>query len=269
MKQFGIFCLIFVVLAAALPVMADSVWMPMDDYFMNTWEPSSDSTCEYVHRRTFMAAGEEGFAVAVKTPLDQTPIATYPNGTEFIVDFFCGIGDEKWGTIRSTRYPGENTFTEDYTGQSGYIAKRDLIQAYDTDSFSPLRFSSFSNPVRRRLPSSSGAILIRGSSFPSSVTVSWTGSAMTMKCIRIIIRSRRIGSITRRAEPAGFPFTRINRIPTVGSIWTIRLKGLSFRSIDAACHLSKSENLDFSAHSGTIRKVWRDGGIGRRIRLKI
>lgn len=158
MKQFGIFCLIFVVLAVALPVMADSVWMPMDDYFMNTWNPSSDSTCEYVHRRTFMAAGEEGFAVAVKTPLDQTPIATYPNGTEFIVDFFCGIGDEKWGTIRSIRYPGENTFTEDYTGQSGYIAKRDLIQAYDTDSFTLLNANSISeyteefDPCEPRMP---------------------------------------------------------------------------------------------------------------------
>ena len=158
MKQFGIFCLIFVVLAVVLPVMADSVWLPVDDYFMSTWDPASDNTCEHVSRRTFMAAGKDGFVVAMKTPLDQTPIATYPNGTEFIVDFFCGIGEDKWGTVRSVRYPGENTFTEDYTGQSGYIAKRDLIQAYDTDSFSLLNSNSISeyteefDPCEPRMP---------------------------------------------------------------------------------------------------------------------
>lgn len=158
MKKFGMFCLIFVLLAVVLPVMADSVWTPMDDYFMNTWDPANDSTCENVSRRTFMAAGENGFVVAVKTPLDQTPIATYPNGTEFIVDFFCGIGDDQWGTIRSIRYPGQNIFSEDYSGQSGYITKKDLIRAYDTDAFSALNAGSISvypetfNPCEQRFP---------------------------------------------------------------------------------------------------------------------
>ena len=158
MKKLGVFCLIFVVLAVVLPVMADSVWMPLDDYFMNTWDPASDQTCENVSRRTFMAAGANGYAVAVKTPLDQTPIATYPNGTEFIMDFMCGIGDEKWGTVRSVRYPGQNIFTEDYSGQSGYISQKDLVRAYDTDAFAALNFNSITaytetfQPCREKAP---------------------------------------------------------------------------------------------------------------------
>ena len=142
MKKTVILCVLFAILAAALSAAADSVWMPSDEYFMGTWDPASDITCKNVERKLFIAAGENGYATAFRTPLDRTPLATYPNGTEFILDFFCGIGNDQWGTIRSVRRPGENTFTEDYTGKSGYISQKELVYAYDTYSFSELNSSS-------------------------------------------------------------------------------------------------------------------------------
>ena len=142
MKKAVLLCVIFVLLAAVMSAAADSVWMPADDYFMETWNPASDNTCTNVERKIYMAAGEDGFVTAVRTPLDRTPIATYPNGTEFIMDFFCGIGNDQWGTVRSVRYPGESIFTEDYTGKSGYIAQDELVHAYDTYSFTELNSNS-------------------------------------------------------------------------------------------------------------------------------
>ena len=142
MKHFTILYLIFLLLAAVFPAAADSVWTPVDDYFFETWQPESDAACESQKRPAFIAAGEEGFVVAVKTPLDQTPVATYPNGTEFLINFFCGIGEDQWGTVRAVRYPGQTTYREDWTGTSGYIAKKDLARAYDSESFSLLNAGS-------------------------------------------------------------------------------------------------------------------------------
>ena len=142
MKKLLLFCLLLFVFAAVIPAAADSVWMPSDEYFYGTWDPASDTTCTNVDRRIFMAAGENGFVTAVRTPLDRTPINSYPNGTEFIADFICGIGDDQWGTIRSVRKPGEQTFTEDYTGKSGYISMNELVYAYDTYAFSELHSGS-------------------------------------------------------------------------------------------------------------------------------
>ncbi len=142
MRKYGIFCLIILILAVVLPAMADSVWMPMDDYFMDTWNPESDSKCEYQERPVYMAAGADGYVVSVRTPLDPTPVATYPNGTEFRMTFMCGIGDDRWGTIYAVRLPGEKTFNVDYSGSSGYISEKDLVRAYDTDVFSELNSNS-------------------------------------------------------------------------------------------------------------------------------
>ena len=142
MKKYMILSLFFILLAAAVSVSADSVWMPVDDFFYETWQPESEATCEYQKRQIFMAAGQDGYVTAVRTPLDQVPLANYPNGTEFMMNFICGIGDNKWGTIRSYRLPGEKVFTEDYTGQSGYITAKDLVYAYDTYAFTGTNFNS-------------------------------------------------------------------------------------------------------------------------------
>ena len=145
MKRTMVFCLLFVLLLSAAAASADSVWTPIDDYFFETWQEKNGSSCQSVERQTFMAAGEDGFVVAMRTPVDQTPIATYPNGTEFEVSFFCGIGDNQWGTIRSVRFPGQRTFTQDWSGTSGYIAKKDLVQAYDSEAFSLLSSASITD----------------------------------------------------------------------------------------------------------------------------
>ena len=79
---------------------------------------------------------------AVRTPLDHSELKSYPNGTEFLVNFMCGVGNDQWGTIRSVRLPGETVFKEDYSGTSGYIAKSELVPAFDTDAFVDLNFNS-------------------------------------------------------------------------------------------------------------------------------
>ena len=142
MKKYMILSLVFVLLAAVISASADSVWSPIDDYFFETWKPESENTCEFQERQTFMAAGEDGYVTAVRTPLDHTELKQYPNGTEFLMNFVCGVGDDRWGTIRAVRLPGESVFTEDYTGQSGYIARKDLVRAYDTYAFTEMNCNS-------------------------------------------------------------------------------------------------------------------------------
>ena len=135
MKKYLILIFAFLMLSVVLPAAADSVWMPMDDYFMDTWKPESDNTCESQERPYFLAAGENGYVTAVRTPLDTTPINTYPNGTDFKITFVCGKGNNLWGTIEAVRKNGESSFTEDWKGESGYIAFNDLVRSYDYQAF--------------------------------------------------------------------------------------------------------------------------------------
>ena len=130
-----LFVIVFCLFTAVLPVMADSVWTPMDDYFMTTWGPESDNTCKPLVRPYYLAAGEKGYAAAVKTPLDHTVLKTYPNGTEFKIAFICGKGDNLWGAVEAVRMSRETVFREDWRGESGYIAFSDLVRAYDTEAF--------------------------------------------------------------------------------------------------------------------------------------
>ena len=136
MKKLIMLAVVFILMAAFLPTLADSVWMPMDDYFMDTWNPESDNTCDYQERAYYLAAGENGYVTAMKTPLDQTRINSYPNGTEFKIGFVCGKGSSQWGAIEAVRLNGQTEFTEDWLGQSGYIAFSDLVRAYDSEAFS-------------------------------------------------------------------------------------------------------------------------------------
>lgn len=135
MKKISILLTVFCLFAAVLSAAADSVWIPMDDYFMDAWKPDSDNSCKSQDRVFYLAAGEKGYVTAVKTPLDLTPVKTYPNGTEFKITFVCGKGENLWGAIEAVRMPGETVFTEDWQGTSGYIAFRDLVQSYDTEAF--------------------------------------------------------------------------------------------------------------------------------------
>lgn len=135
MKKIAILCISFLILTSAISAAADSVWTPMDDYFRDTWTRENDNTCTPETRPFYLAAGERGYVTAVKTPLDQTKIKTYPNGTEFKISFVCGKGNDLWGTIEAVRMPGEITFKEDWRGESGYIAFGDLVRSYDSDAF--------------------------------------------------------------------------------------------------------------------------------------
>ena len=132
----------FLLFAVVFPAAADSVWTPMDDYFMETWDPSSDNTCGAESRPFYMAAGERGYVTAVQTPLNQMELKNYPNGTEFKIAFICGRGDDLWGAVQAVRLNGETTFTEDWNGQSGYIAMSDLIRSYDSQAFQELNCNS-------------------------------------------------------------------------------------------------------------------------------
>ena len=135
MKKFFMLSVVLIFLTAVLSAAADSVWMPMDDYFMNTWEPGSDSTCESQVRPYYLAAGERGYVSSIKTPLDRTLLTTYPNGTEFKISFICGKGNDLWGAVEAIRKNGEIAFTEDWKGESGYIAMKDLVRSYDSQAF--------------------------------------------------------------------------------------------------------------------------------------
>ena len=135
MKKYIIVIMVFALFFTVLSASADSVWMPMDDYFMDAWKPESDNSCEHQERVLYLAAGEKGYVTAVKTPLDQTPVKTYPNGTEFKITFICGKGSNLWGAVEAVRLSHETTFTEDWQGKSGYIALRDLVRSYDSEAF--------------------------------------------------------------------------------------------------------------------------------------
>ena len=136
MKKLIMLAVLFCLLSGMMPVLADSVWTPMDDYFMDTWKPESDNTCESQVRPYYLAAGERGYVTAVKTPLDQTRVNSYPNGTEFKIAFVCGKGASLWGAVEAIRPNGQTDFTEDWRGESGYIAMSDLVRAYDSEAFS-------------------------------------------------------------------------------------------------------------------------------------
>lgn len=135
MKKIAVLAVVFVFLSAVLPSFADSVWTPMDDYFFDAWSPESDNTCKSQERVYYMAAGEKGYVTAVKTPIDRTVLAVYPNGSEFMIAFVCGKGDSLWGAVQAVRKPNEKTFKEDWTGESGYISFGDLVRSYDSDAF--------------------------------------------------------------------------------------------------------------------------------------
>ena len=156
MKKTVVFFLMFALLAAVLPAAADSVWMPMDDYFMTTWDPSSDNTCEYLERPFYMAAGKDGYVTAVRTPLDRTPLKTYPNGTEFQITFVCGTDNDLWGAVESVRPYGEVAFHEDYKGVavisrsgiwSGRMMPRRSLTTTQARSMPSLRMATTCVPV--------------------------------------------------------------------------------------------------------------------------
>ena len=142
MKKDLALCIVFALLIFVLSAAADSVWMPMDDFFAGTWDPESDAYCGHESNPLYIAAGPEGYVRAVYTPVDQQIVGTYPNGTEFQINFICGVGDDRWGTVYAVRLPGETVFTPDWIGKSGYISLKDLVPACDTDVFTELNSNS-------------------------------------------------------------------------------------------------------------------------------
>ena len=135
MKKISILAVVFCLLLAALPAGADSVWTPMDDYFMDAWDPQSDNTCGHESRPYYLAAGEAGYVASIKTPLNMTILNIYPNGTEFKISFICGKGNNLYGAVEAVRMPGKAAFIEDWRGESGYIPMKDLIRSFDADAF--------------------------------------------------------------------------------------------------------------------------------------
>ena len=83
MKKHIFLITVFILLSAVLSAMADSVWMPMDNYFMDTWKPESDNTCEHQQRPLYMAAGEKGYVTLTPTePNSKSPLSA-EKGTAF------------------------------------------------------------------------------------------------------------------------------------------------------------------------------------------
>lgn len=124
-----------VLLLCTVSVMADSVWSPTDDWFFSTWSAEGDPACKSIERNLYTVAGKLGFAKAMETPVSNSIVEVYPNGTDLQIAFICGVGNEKWGTVRAVRNADEQTYTEDWEGKSGYIRMEDLEQTYDSISF--------------------------------------------------------------------------------------------------------------------------------------
>lgn len=135
MKKTFFLIFAFIIAVSALPAAADLLWTPSDDYFKRAEGWFSLDSCEVQDRQFYLAAGESGYVTAYKTPKDKTPIAAYPNGTEFRIPFICGRGNNLWGTIEAVRFAGQIAFTMDWSGTSGYIPLSDLVLSYDTEAF--------------------------------------------------------------------------------------------------------------------------------------
>ena len=136
MKKIFMLAAVFCLLTAVMPVLADAVWTPMDDYYWELWQTNSDEACRFQDRAFYLAAGDRGYVTSVKTPLDQTRVNSYPNGTEFKITFVCGKGDNLWGAVEAFRPEGEKEFIRDWQNPIGYINFNDLVRAYDTYAFS-------------------------------------------------------------------------------------------------------------------------------------
>ncbi len=125
MKRYGILCVLFMLLlAAVLPAAADVLWTPLDDFL---------SQCHYlIGLRSFIAAGKDGWIEAVDLPFAPSEIRRFPNGTEFLIETICGKKDDEWAEIRKFRYPWSDKFEN-----SGEVfgAMKDLVQGYDSQVF--------------------------------------------------------------------------------------------------------------------------------------
>ena len=130
MKKYLFTILFLCFFSAILPAAGDGIWAPMDDYIM-----FEDDTCKAATRPFYMAAGKQGSVTMFRTPLDQTKIKTFPNGTEFRISYICGKGKNLWASVQGTRMAGEKMFTEGSNGLAGYIPFSDLVQSYDAEEF--------------------------------------------------------------------------------------------------------------------------------------
>ena len=130
MKKIEILMLFFCLLGVALSAEADGIWAPFDEYII-----ANDNSCEIQQRPYFLASGKNGSVTAMKTPLDRTPIKTYPNGTEFKISYVCGKGNNRWAAIQAVRMSGKVVFTEVPNGINGYIPYGDLVRSYDSEEF--------------------------------------------------------------------------------------------------------------------------------------
>ncbi len=137
MKKSEILMFVLLLFGMVLPAYADGIWAPMDEFIMNSWDPKYDMTCLDQKRPYFHGAGEDGSVTAMKTPLDKTPVHTWPNDTEFRISYVCGKGSNLWGAVQSVRLAGETVFTDvpEESGVGGYIPLKDLVISYDTESF--------------------------------------------------------------------------------------------------------------------------------------
>ncbi len=116
-------CVMFF-LCGVLPAGADLVWTPVDEYL---------SHCDYPDViRSFIAAGEDGWVEAVNLPAELSAAGRFPNGTEFLIDVFCGTDDDRWAVIRNYRPPWS---AEMFYPDECFVAMKDLVPGYDAVVF--------------------------------------------------------------------------------------------------------------------------------------
>ncbi len=117
-------------LSMAVPALADVIWEPEGDFFLE-----HESECSY-ENRAYIAAGAEGFVRAFDEPLGKLT-AEYPNGEEFWIEW---IWDREggWGYFRY--------HDEDEGWQQAWVQMGDLTVKYDAVSFAQEHGAEFLHP---------------------------------------------------------------------------------------------------------------------------
>ncbi len=109
-----------------LPVAADLIWEPDDDFYRREAE-----NCESLGRN-YTADGSGGSVDLFKSPVSDKKVATVQNGNEFYVSFTYRDRDgEKWGIVQLD------------SGIAGWIPMNELAIVYDYISFEEEHKSEF------------------------------------------------------------------------------------------------------------------------------
>lgn len=117
-------CFLIVLPAAANPIL---IYEPTKEFEVRGKGTELD---------TFIAGGKNGWVSAFDSLPENEPIDFFPNGTEFLIDYYKCIKDDCWASVERVCFPWENEFhlyLDYFTDR--YISAEDLVPAYDSEAF--------------------------------------------------------------------------------------------------------------------------------------